>query len=228
MPFSIVRSNSRGLFNEVLVNLNFIESLEPVGPQEETSINVKILRGLFYVHLYAALEKVVNETVEQVILIIKSNAIKNKHFAMHLNVITLNSKMQSFKQCGYKDYFKKSYDIFNNIDSEESFEISNTVFSSNLQNVWFKTIEEVLDSFGTSKMTVHPRVKMTIDEVVDKRNAVAHGRESPAIVGERHRCSNLRVKNQELQIFSDEFITVFEEYIAEKKYLKPDCINQYP
>lgn len=228
MPFNIVRSNSRGLFNEVLVNLNFIESLEPVEPQDETPTNVKILRGLFYVHLYAALEKVVNETVEQVILLIKSNAIKNKHFAMHLNVITLNSKMQSFKQCGYKDYFKKSHDIFSNIDSEESFDISNTVFSNNLQNVWFKTIEEVIDSFCSSKKNFHPRVKMTIDEIVDKRNAVAHGRESPAVVGERYRCSTLRTKTQELQLFSEEFITIFEEYIAEKQYLKPDCIALYP
>ncbi|MEL1221202.1 MAE_28990/MAE_18760 family HEPN-like nuclease [Aeromonas hydrophila] len=228
MPFNIVRSNSRGLFNEVLVNLNFIESLEPNEPQKETPINVKILRGLFYVHLYAALEKVVNETVEQVMLIIKSNAIKNKHFAMHLNVITLNSKMQSFKECGYKDYFKKSRDIFNNIDSEESFEISNTVFSGGLQNIWFKTIEEILDSFGVQEMHVHPRVKMTIDEVVDKRNSIAHGRESPTKVGERHRCSNLRIKTQEIQLFSEDFISAFEIYILEKKYLKPECVNEYP
>ncbi|MDH0349080.1 MAE_28990/MAE_18760 family HEPN-like nuclease [Aeromonas dhakensis] len=225
MPLSIVRSNSRGLFNEVLVNLSFIESMEPQG---EAPITIKILRGLFYVHLYSALEKAVNETVDQVILIIKNNTVKNKHFTMHLNIITLHSKMQSFKECGYKEYFKKSYDIFNSIDSEESFEIIETVFSSSLQNVWFNTIQEIIDSFGAEKMTIHPRVRYTIDEIVEKRNAVAHGRESPTSVGERHRCEILRKKTQEIQLFVEEFISTFENYITDKKYLKPDFIDQYP
>ena len=65
MPLSTVKNRSRERFNEVLLNLAFIESIEP---SAEPPIHVKIQRGLYYVHLYSALEKVVNETVEQALL----------------------------------------------------------------------------------------------------------------------------------------------------------------
>ena len=48
MTFDIVRANSRERFSEVQINLNYIESIEPDG---EASPEVKILRGLYYVHL---------------------------------------------------------------------------------------------------------------------------------------------------------------------------------
>jgi len=224
MPFSIVRSNSRERFTEVHINLSYIESIEPDG---EAPVEVKILRGLYYVHLYSALEKAVNETIEQTVLLIKSENVKNRHYSMPFNVISLNSKMQSFKQCGYKDYFQKSAEVFLGVDSEDSFDISNTVFSQNLQNVWFKTIQETIGSFGAEQITLEPRVRFTVDEVVDKRNAVAHGRETPVIVGERHRANVLRAKTQEIQHVVELVIDTFEDYIRNKSYLKPDYAHHY-
>jgi len=224
MPFSIIRANSRERFSEVLINLAYIESIEPDG---EAPSEVKILRGLFYVHLYSALEKVVNETVEQAILLIKSERVKNRHFENAFNVISLNSKMQSFKQCGYKDYFFKSAEVFESLDSESSFDISNTIFSQNLQNVWYKTIQDTIRSFGATPIAVDPRIKLTINEIVDKRNAVAHGRETPVAVGERHRTDVLRTKTQEIQLVAEQVICTFEDYIYNKKYIKSSCANEY-
>src|SRR5690606_14104426 len=108
MPFSFVRASSRERFTEVFINLAFIEANEGLG---ETSVEVKILRGLFYVHLYSALEKAVNETIEQTILLVKEDGVKNKHYENAFNVISLNSKMQSFKQCSNKNYFSKSAEV---------------------------------------------------------------------------------------------------------------------
>ncbi|OQY59974.1 MAG: hypothetical protein B6245_04035 [Desulfobacteraceae bacterium 4572_88] len=101
--------------------------------------------------MYSAFERTVNEVVEQAILIIKSREVKNRHFEMHFNAISLNSKMQSFKSCGYKEYFNKSTYMFRSIDSDESFEINNTIFSQNLQNVWFETIQQILGCFVWSQ-----------------------------------------------------------------------------
>lgn len=224
MTFDIVRANSRERFSEVQVNLNYIESIEPDG---EASPEVKILRGLYYVHLYSVLEKAINETIEQVILLIKSKNIKNVHFSTPFNVISLNSKMQSFKQCGYKEYFERSSEVFESIDSENIFNISNTIFSQNLQNVWFKTIQDTIRSFGATPIQVEPRVKLTIDEVVDKRNAVAHGRETPTAVGERHRTIVLRTKTQEIQMVIEQVVSTFEEYITNYEFLKPTYIQEY-
>lgn len=224
MPFSVTKSNSRKRFAEVAINLAYIESIEPDG---EAPSHVKILRGLYYVHLYSALERVINETIEQTILLIKNKNVKNKHYLTAFNVISLNSKMQGFKSCGYKDYLYKSAEVFEAVESSESFEISNTIFSQNLQNAWFKTIEETIKSFGAKPIEVDPRVRFTVDEVVEKRNAVAHGRETPIVVGERHRCNVLRRKTQELQMVADLFVATFENYIKDYDFLMEEYKNEY-
>lgn len=224
MPFSIIRANSRERFGEVFINLAFIEENEG---SRESSVEIKILRGLFYVHLYSALEKAINETIEQTILLVKQDSVKNKHYDAAFNVISLNSKMQSFKHCSNKNYFSKSTEVFEGVISDEVFELSNTVFSESLQNVWYKTIQDTLRSFGLEPINTDPRVRLTIDELVDKRNAVAHGRETPVSVGERHRSDTLRKKAQEIQLVVEQFLSVFEDYVVNKKYISRQYINEY-
>ena len=217
MPLSTVKNRSRERFNEVLSNLAFIESIEPIG---ESPIHVKIQRGLYYVHLYSALEKVINETVEQALLVIGSLSIPNNKFQTKFNVVALNGKMTAFKNCGSREYFNKSIDIFEAVDSTEVPNINNAVLSGTLQNVWFSTIETTLDSFGIAPLVVEPRVRFTLNEVVDKRNAVAHGRETPVEVGERFRCQVLRTKTAEVQLVSDMFIDAFESYLRNAEFVK--------
>ncbi len=224
MPLSTVKNRSRERFNEVLQNLTFIESIEPDG---EAPIYVKIQRGLYYVHLYSALEKVVNETVEQALLVIESNNIPNHKYQTKFNVIALNGKMMAFKNCGSKDYFNKSIDIFNSVSSLEVFNINNTVLSGTLQNVWFNTIQTTLESFCINHLSVDPRVRFTVDEVVDKRNAVAHGRETPVEVGERFRCEVLRKKTADIQLVSDMFLEAFENYLINVEYVKSEHRASY-
>lgn len=224
MSFSIVRSNARERFSEVFVYLAFIESNEE---SSAASIEVKILRGLFYVHLYSALEKAINETIEQTILLVKQDGVKNKHYKNIFNVISLNSKMQAFKSCRNKRYFSKSADVFESLESEESYDLNDTVFSENLQNIWYKTIQETIRSFGATSISVEPRVRLTIDELVEKRNAVAHGRQTPVSVGERHRVDVLRTKAQEIQLVVEQFISTFEDYVRNKKYIDPLYLEDY-
>lgn len=219
MPLSIVRHRARERFAEVLQNLAFIESIEPDG---ETPLHVKILRGLYYVHLYSALEKIINETVEQVLIVIESHNIPNNMYKTEFNVISLNNKMMSFKSCGSKDYFKKSIELFESVNSTDKFNISNTILSGTLQNVWFNTIQTTLKCFCINPLAVEDRVRFTVDEVVDKRNAVAHGRETPVEAGERFRCSLLRTKTDDIQLVSQMFIDSFENYLNQAQFVKTE------
>lgn len=111
MSFSVIKSNSRGRFSELHVHLSFIDSQEPKEVRAETPPAIKVLRGMYYVHLYAAMEKVVNETVEQAILLIKDQAVLNKHYKTEFNAVSLYSRMQGFKTAGHKDFFSKSVEV---------------------------------------------------------------------------------------------------------------------
>ncbi len=211
----------------MFINLGNIEQAEPKDANTETPPQLQIQKGMYYVHLYAALEKTINEVVEQTLTIIKERNVKNKHYTIPFNTISLNGKLQAFKIAGYKDYTNKSIEIFNSIEKEEILEISNTVLSTNLMNIWHKTIQQTLLCFGIPELRFSAQTKFTIDEIVDKRNAVAHGRDTPTKIGERYRTPILRQKTNEIENVVDLFISAFESFITNQDYLKAEYKNLY-
>lgn len=227
MSFTSVKNQNSSRFNEVQLLLNYITSLEPTLPTDPTPSEVKILRGLFYVHLYAALEKSMNDVVQKTILLINSKNIKNRHYTLAFNSISVFDKIQSLKESGYKKVIERTIQLFAEVGSANVRNLNETTFSKRLQNVWIDTIEEVMLAFGMPPLVLTARERATIDEIVDKRNAVAHGGESASYVGERHRAAVLRVKLQIAQDFMINVIDRFEEFYDNKKFLKPVMKKHY-
>lgn len=227
MSFSNIRNNTRTRFSEVQTYLNHLSSLEPVNVTETVPLEFNIMKGLFHVHLYAALEKAVNELIEHTLIHIKAQRVKQNHYSIPFNTISLVDKLKSFKACGYRSFFEKAIDIFSEMTSSNVQSLNEAVFANQLQNVWTATIIEVTKAFGITNFKIEPRVKATIDELVEKRNAVAHGRESAVAVGERFRIDVIRVKMDIIINFTYQLIDVFEDYYTTKKFIKGHCKRLY-
>lgn len=227
MNFNVVRNNTRSRFLENQIFLNYITSLEPRIITDPVPIEVNMMKGLFYVHLYSSLEKSINELIENTLIHISSKSVQYNHFAIPFNSISLVDKLKSFKDCGHSNFFNKAFEIFNEISSSDICTLNESIFANNLQNVWTKTIEEICHSFGIKTFVITPRIKATIDEIVEKRNAVAHGRESAKIAGERFRTDILRNKMEIIVDFCNYLIDLFETYYSKKDYLKPTAKRYY-
>jgi len=228
MSYQPVKDRARQGFNEVLYYLNHITSHEPDGTSLATPMEIKIMRGLFYVHLYAALEKTVNDIVQQTLIKVSSHNVKHNHYTIPFNAISLMNKLRSFKDSSYTVFIQKSTEIFEDMTCTRVTPINETAFSNNLQNVWISTIDEVRKAFGMRAFALPPRITATVNEIVDKRNAVAHGRESASTIGERHRTDVLRTKMDIITAFTYELIEEFEIYYNEKSFLKPTAKRYYP
>jgi hypothetical protein len=227
MTFTLIKNRARTRFNENITYLNYLTAVEPNDPTIPASQELKIMKGLFYVHLYGSLEKTINDLIENTLISINSQNIKNKHFSPPFNTISLLGKLQSFKDCGHRNFFAKAIEIFEEMQSDNIPSLNETAFSNNLQNVWTKTIIEILTAFGIGNFIIEPRTRTTIDEIVDKRNAVAHGRETAAVIGERFRTNDLRVKMNTITTFSFDLIDCFENYHDSKKFIKPQSKRHY-
>jgi len=228
MSYAVVRSKTVTAFNEIQVFLNFIASQEPRNPQDPTPLEVKVMRGLFYVHLYAAIELSVSEMTQQTILLINSKSVKNNHYITKFNTISVIDKIKSLKDSSYKNLIPKSAELFEEISSRNVRSLNETMFANSLQNIWIKTVEELVNAFGMKPIIFQARERATIDEIVDKRNSVAHGREKASFVGERHRSIILRTKLNISQAFVQKLIYEFEDYYMQKKFLKPIMKKHYP
>jgi hypothetical protein len=228
MSFVEIKSKARNRFNETQIYLNHIISLEPQNPTDQPSIELKILRGLFQVQLYASLEKTINDIVEYSLSNIASRRIKNSHFNISFNTVSLSDKLKLLKDSGYSSFFPKAIELFLEISNPTVHPINEALFAKSLQNIWAKTIEETIGAFGIKGYNIGVIERSTINELVEKRNAVAHGRESASTIGERQRADVLRRKMDIIVIFTYEIIDLFENYCTNKGFLKPYAKKYYP
>lgn len=223
MPLSKVRGNIANRLNLININLRHLQSSEPQELTFETSEIHKIQKGLYYVHLYSALEKSVNEIIERVLLVIDSMNVKHEHFIVDFNVISLDAQMKSYKMAGKDRSLECMINVFGKMHCQEVSKINNTIFSYQLQNIWFETIQTLFICFGITQIEdINGDIKVTIDEVVEKRNAVAHGRIPADKVGERQRCDVLQKRTTVIQSTLNLVTNKFEKYLNNKNYIKEE------
>lgn len=227
MPFTKVKENTRKRFNEVRTFLNYISSVEPSNPAVDIPLEVKVMKGLFYVHLYSALERSINDLIESTIILISSKQVKNNHFSPALLSIALVDNIKSLKDSSHSVLINKSVDIFTAADSTSVVKLSESLFYKNLQSVNTSSIEDAFKSFGIKDLKLDPREKATVNEVVDKRNAVAHGRDSASSVGERFRVDVLRDKMGLVSEVTLKLIDLIEVDFIAKGYIKIDFRKHY-
>lgn len=229
MSFDSTRALATERLNEALVYLNHIQTLEPP-PPEPSSLELKIMKGLFIVHLYGALEKITTEALQLLLRKICSIQPKNCDVALPFNVISMSKKWKSVKDNGYRDVFPRMTEFFLSIESQNFHGIEETLFADRLQNIWAKTLEDVLGALGISKgeFSLTASEIALVDELVDKRNAVAHGRESAASIGEKYQCKDLRTKHADVLELINNFIDQLDLYFQNRRFIQPALRAHYP
>lgn len=220
MTFASARKIAAERFNESLIYLNYISALEP-NPGEPVGQEIKVMKGLFLVQLYGALEKSMTDTVQLLLTSIKSLQPKNADIILPFNVVSMARHWKSIKDTKYKGAFLQMQGFFSALESNSCHDIDETLFSALLMNIWAKTIDEVVGALGISGFTLSVSDRALIDELVDKRNAVAHGRESAASVGEKYRCDELRKRLNDIQTLMTTFIDRLEAYFDKREFLQP-------
>lgn len=220
MPFSSDRKKTVEMFTNSQLFLNFIASQEALHAGLPVTTEVKIMKALFCVQLYASMEKSINDSVETLLNIVSSESIECKNLSHNLVPIALFNQFISIRDGKRSDVLSKATTIFGSSNSGDVAYLNPAVFSAELQNVWSKTINHILVSVGITEFSLSNVEKITVDEIVEKRNAIAHGRLSPVEVGERYTTEDLRKKLTILSGATTKLIDVFESYYIGKRHVK--------
>lgn len=221
MTFAVTRRIAFERLSEVLLYLNHISSLE-LAVGVPVAQELKIMKGMFFVILYGALEKSTHESVQLLLLKIKGLEPKNNHVIHPFYVVSMARRWKSIKETGYKDVLTQMSGFFTAMESNDYLGMDESLFAAVLQNVWAKTIEEVVVALGVPGFSLPVGDRALIDELVRNRNAVAHGRESASEIGERYRIDDLRRKLNEIQLFIVGFIDRLEVYYEQREFLCPE------
>ena len=234
MPLTRVKANISQRFSLVLVNLRHLEAEEAKIqitnsgiPHSDLNIH-KIQKGLYFVHLYSVFEKSLNELIERCLLHIEAKGVLHQHYALAFNSIALDAKIMSLKSAGRDRLMECTVSLFETMGGSTHTKINEVMFGAKLQNVWFDTVQKTINCFGANIIDdTNGSLKLAIDEVVDKRNAVAHGRIPADRVGEQQSCETLRERTIAVQTSLDMIVHTFEEYISNHGYIAPEYVGNY-
>lgn len=235
MPLTRVKANITKRFNPVLLNLRHIEAVERLldstdiaAADKPDEIVHKIQKGLYFVHLYSAFEKSFNEIVERSLMHIESKGVMHQHYTLPFNSIALDANLTSLKSAGKDRFMECSISLFAVMGANTHSKINEVMFGARLQNVWFDTVKQTLDCFGASHIPdPNGSLKTSIDEVVEKRNAVAHGRIPTEIVGERQRADVLASRTVTIQTSLSLITNSFEKYLNNNEFIAPQFVGNY-
>lgn len=198
---------------EVLAHLRRIES----SPGKPEATEVRLLRGLFYVHLYGAFEYAINRVVQFASAHINYQAIMHRDLNNPIGTIVLNAQYNAVAQASTKRRWQKRLALIERRYSSEIASIDDGAIE--FQNVWLSTLEELFSVFGIKKAVMYDVAKGGyVLELTDTRNKIAHGRESPLDIGMVRRAADLQTLYEAIssQIFYVH--DCFDEYLAAEAY----------
>jgi len=182
----------------------FLAHLRSIAPRDLSPIDdlQKALRAHWLVSLYAAVERGVNAIVEASLSEIALAAPEHERCVPPLHSIIQYSKIQAVRDCANRRLFDSSVDLFVSAFSADSVVFDENPLSERLQNVDGGTIHWVMSLFGVPLPPIPASNLGRLSNLRERRNAVAHGRESAVKVGERFSLDELatlyRVADEEL------------------------------
>jgi hypothetical protein len=88
-----------------------------------------------------------------------------------------------------------------------------------MQNIWVRTIEQIFEIFGISKPVMFDLTKTGyIREIVEARNKIARGKDSPIVYGALKRCADLQTVHDAIRDEAFYILDCFNEYLKNGAY----------
>lgn len=227
MAFAVDRTDIEARFREVRSLLSYIKAAESDETPPADSEEVKILRGLYFVHLYGAFEKSTNESFQAYLRGLSSLRLSRKHTAVKFWPTAFDSHFKSVQTTFSEKQWKKRRAFIEAIEEDAACEINDGAFADQLQNVWIETITDILGYLGLAPPDWQEGDARYLDEIVNKRNQVAHGRTSPLSVGSSGRSSDLQIRFEAVYRIMDALIRRLEDGHQSLPYVRDEFRPQY-
>lgn len=221
--FSSTLADASKLLAAAKNNLRLVEFLSGDTAGWLHANTMKSLKGVTFVFLYAAIEKTVTSCVVKALEEMDSSRLAVSEFKSILLCVVLDAELKALRECGTSLVWEKRRSLMAAIlERSGPVKIDSNVFpSAGSMNISAKEVESIWYFFNVEGSSYPEGVNyFLLNEVKEKRNAIAHGRLAAEDVGERYTLDALEVKYDQVESFCLHFILAFEDYCKKKNYLK--------
>lgn len=214
--------------SEVRVLVEHIRALEEAPPASD-SAEVRILRGLFYVHLYAALEFTVSRGVQRFLQSVSDMEIPPAHLEAGFLSVVLDPAFSAMRNVGEDKKWSGRLKLWKLQSSKDPHPVNGEPFGLYLQNVWIEKLDVLFECLGMSvQVTPDPAFRTYVDELVERRNGVAHGRFSAHGIGSARRSPELLIRFNAISDTCFHITDSLEQHFASRGVVRPRFRRAYP
>jgi hypothetical protein len=213
---------------DVLVSLKDQEAQNLRGVPLRTA-EYRVLAGTFFVLLYAALEHGVTQAVQQALREAGAASMRACDVSGPFYCVVLNPEFESAATVkSQKKWPARLRLLLKQDDVAPLPSIDDAVFNFDLQTTSSGTMQLIFDALGISDSIVpDDALRGYLDEVKDKRNLVAHGRERISTVGAGFTSNDLALRLDAINQTVTHFVLVLEKWVTDKAFAKVSARSRY-
>ena len=217
--FSDIETNSSQRIVEIREYLDFIAPLIPPPPNAPPRY-LNTAKGLIFVQLYGVIEFTISSAIAKCISYINSESVKLSEVKPIIMGMALSPELDALIQVHSKKW-EKRYDVFFKVDQDTVVSILNDIMPTDGNNIHYPQLESIWKTFCLTDPIFHDnRFHGRLSDIVSNRVNITHGNLSAADIGARLTIQELKDRLNEVSAFCTYFISVLEDYIVKKKYMK--------
>lgn len=178
-------------------------------------------KGLFLVVLYAAFEFTVTRIVSDMANYVSGRSIPCEHIDRSMLPLALDPQFKSVATPAKRSAkWEKRTALVGRIGSSSTVRLHDESLTEELGNVWPNALRQIFQAFGLSSSPFHSSAaQQYIHDLVDRRNAIAHGRESAVDIGQAYSSPMLERLFEELEKSKDHLFAEFDNFLSAKSYV---------
>ena len=216
--FTDLKIDSASKLVEVREFLDLTSSLIPAAPIP-TPNSLLTSKGLFYVHIYGVFEFTITSCVKKTISAINIENAKINDIQPLLFGLALNPECDSLSSSRNRNWTHR-WNLFEKIRDNVITQISTDLMPTDGKNIRYSQLESIWKTFCiTAPILNAPSIGGRLKDIVNNRNAIAHGNNTPAEIGSRVTMTDLYNRYNEMSSYCSYVIQVFEDYVDNKEFL---------
>lgn len=172
-------------------------------------------KGLVFVQNYATYEYTVSTAVEAALDSVTGHGIELRVLRTGLQTIAMDAELESIANSKRRSSWDKRTRIFDRAISGDAAVLSGCEFPDDGNHFRFRQLETLWKLFGLS-VPVLPENRLIgrIDEMVEHRNAIAHGRDTADRIGGRFSDAEISDRITDTQNICVYIVDAFEDHCS--------------
>ena len=192
-------------------NVILIKSLEEAAQGPTASA----CKGLAFVQLYATYEYAVRAAVQATLIVLRAAGVEIRTLRRDLLALVLDSHWDSASSSGRPRVWESRMALIAHVDSREPTSIlRDDLFPSDGSHYRINQLRTIWRIFCVNAPIVpEPRLRGRIEELVENRNAVSHGRRRPEEVGARYSWQDIAKRAEDTDTISHHIVSTLESHV---------------